>query len=222
MNMLTRFNKNMVQIAAHNARYPAPKSSPRYPKKERGVCLVVGTHPCVSIDVDAALMKYPTAKICAVNEATALLPAAHLATCHGEKAEQFLQAHDEVWDDDRYPVPTLHIRDTGEAAAVKIPAFRWDINYGGGSAIFAAGVMVDIGFDLVILCGCPIDGGGGYALKTNAGTPHDPRLGFMHGGHSMVEAWQHSIRSLKENNPDIAGKIRSMSGFTRETFGGIA
>ena len=221
MAMLGLFNKNCVNVAAHDPKFPAPISSPRYPKQERGVCIIVGTHPCVNADVDAALAKYPNASICAVNEATALVPADHVATCHGEKIAHFLQMHEDVWDDVAYPLPVVHIRNAPEADGIRAPLYRWDMNYGGGSAIFAAGVMVEIGFDLVVLAGCPIDGGGGYALKTNAGTPHDPRLGFMHDGHTMVEAWQHSIRSLKENAPAVADKIRSMSGFTKEVFGGI-
>lgn len=220
MSMLQNFNKNRVHIAAHDRRFEILPPSPRYPEKERGVCLIVGTHPSAHDDVDAALRKYPSAKICGVNEAAALLPCDHLATCHPDKLIKFLEIHDRTWEG-RYRIPTLHIQNVWAKDLTPIGCFNWQHNFGGGSGIFAAICMIGLGFDLVILCGCPIDGGGGYAMPTHASTPEDPRLGDMTAAHSMVQAWHNSIDAMIEHAPQVAGKIRSMGGHTKERFGGI-
>lgn len=221
MGMLENFNRKKVFIPAHDRSFTPAASRPRYPKKENGVCLVVGTHPCVDQDLDEAMAKHPGAKFCAVNEATAIVPAHHLATYHGAKIEQFIQKHEDAWGLDAYELPIIHMSDIPEAVTDR-PCYRWNMNYGGGSGIFAAAAMVAIGFDLVIFCGCPMDGGGGYAIQdTHKSTPDDPRLGDLDKSHSMVVAWHMAIEQLKETRPEIASKIRSMSGFTQTIFGGI-
>ncbi len=221
MSFLGNFNKNMVQIAAHDPRFQISPPSPAYPEKESGVCLIVGTHPSALDDAEAALLKYPSAKVCGVNEAPALIPCDHLATCHPDKLVRFIELHDRTWDG-RYRIPTLHIQNLWDKDLTPIGCFNWRHNFGGGSAIFAAVCMIGLGFDLVILCGCPIDGGGGYAMQTHPGTLEDPRLGDMSPEHSMIKAWHSSIDAMIETAPHIAGKIRSMSGHTKERFGGIA
>lgn len=221
MSFLGNFNKNMVQIAAHDPAFTLLPPSPLYPKQESGVCLVVGTHPNAQAEVDAALRKYPSAKLCGVNEAPALIPCDHLATCHAEKLVSFLEIHDATWED-HYPIPVLHVQNVWQKDLTPLACHNWQHNFGAGSAIFAAACMIGIGFDLVILCGCPIDGGGGYAMRTHEGTLEDPRLGSMSPAHSMVKAWHQSIDAMIEKAPNIAGKIRSMSGYTQQIFGGIA
>lgn len=220
MGMLENFNKKQNHIAAHDPSFLIKTASPPYPKKESGVCLIIGTHPCVTADIDAALLAYPDAKLCAVNDASKIVPCDHIATCHPEKIEQFLKAHFDAWDEN-YTDPDLHVRDINEARNVILPVYKWAHNYGGGSAIFAAVTMIAIGFERVILCGCPIDGGGGYAIPTHEGTPDDPRLGNMSPDHSMVSAWHFSMRAMIDRAPEISSKIRSMSGFTKQLFGGI-
>jgi hypothetical protein len=216
------FNEKKIWIAPETIEIVA-QSKPAYPKMESGVCLVVGTAPCSDADVDAALLKYPQAKICAVNEASGLVPADHIATCHGEKIEQFIDAHERTWGivGDDYPMPILHIRDRPEATTER-DCHRWIVSVGSGSAPFAAAVMVSIGFDLVILCGCPMNGGDGYCLKTtHQSTPDDPRFGYLPQNHGMVVRWKEQLVKMKDQHPEIAAKIRSMSGHTKEVFGGI-
>ena len=224
MDFLARFNTNKVFIRPERAEL-AGVARPAYPKQESGVCLVVGTHPCVNDDIDAALLKYPGAHFCAVNEASAIVPAHHIATCHGDKLEIFIKAHEETWglltdDNLMHEPPVIHIRDMPEAKTDR-ECHRWETTIGAGSAPFAAAVMAAIGYEPIIFCGCPLEGGGGYALDTHASTMDDPRFGFLDANHSMVQAWHGALVAMKEQHPEICGKFRSMSGFTKELFGGI-
>lgn len=217
--MLDSFNKGKVWIGPD--RVTVEQSKPLYPKKESGVCLVVGTAPCSDADVDAAMLLYPKADFCAVNEACALVPAHHLATAHGEKIEKFIDLHERTWGiaGDDYELPTLHLRDIAEATTER-PCYRWPITAGAGSAPFAAAAMALIGYDLIIFCGCPMIGGDGYALKdTHPHTPADPRFGCLPPGHGMVKLWQSQLVAMREQHPEICAKFRSMSGYTQEIFG---
>ena len=91
-----------------------------------------------------------------------------------------------------------------------------------GSAPFAAAAMVMLGYDIVIFCGCPMTGGGGYAFEdTHKSTRDDPRIGFENEQHRMIKAWHRCMRLFKEQFPDMAARIRSMSGVTQEIFGGL-
>lgn len=196
-------------------------SSPKYPRQERGICFVIGTHPCWHDDYVEALttLGVDDYAVCAVNDAVELILADHIATCHGEKIEQFIEKHAHRWPDE--PLPTIHLRDV-ETAKTERSAYRWPVKMGASSAIFAAAVMVMIGYEKVILCGCPLAGGGGYANKTtHASTPDDPRIGFISPDSLMLQAWHDAMYHAKDDVPEITEKIRSMSGKTKQIFGGI-
>lgn len=181
---------------------------------ESGVCLVVGTAPCWREDYEAALAAYPDADVCLINEASKLgIPAKHFATCHPEKIDQFLP------QDSGY---CIHVRDT--EAAVNRPHVRHNVTTGASSAMFAAVVMASIGYDRVILCGCPMNGGGGYAAEigqTHGNTRDDPRVGYITANHPLMRVWHRCLMELREKYPQICAKIRSMSGQTKDAFGGI-
>jgi hypothetical protein len=190
-------------------------------EKRAGACLIVGTHPCWSDDVDAALAQYPDAAICGVNEAGRLLPCEHLATCHGDKIESFVAMHKKTWP--QYDVPLLHFRDNDiKPDQIKYHHHVWPVRTMAGSAPFAAAAMVMLGYEIVIFCGCPMTGGGGYAFEdTHKTTRNDPRIGFENEQHRMVKSWHRCMRLFQEQFPEMAGRIRSMSGTTQLIFGGL-
>ena len=181
---------------------------------ESGACLIVGTAPCWREDYDAAMKAYPDADVCLVNEASRFpIPAKHFATCHPEKIDHFL-------DPDSGFV--IHVRDTEHA--VNRQHIRHKVTTGSSSAMFAAVVMASIGYDRVILCGCPMNGGGGYSPDigvTHDSTRDDPRVGFISPDHPLIKLWHNSIAEMREKYPEICGKVRSMSGHTKQAFGGI-
>lgn len=217
--MLQQFNKNRVWLRPE-IEIEFGSSKPLYPNKESGVVLVVGTAPCWEEDVHNALQMYPDAELCAVNEAVRLVPAKHFASCHAEKLDMFMSKAVEKWG--LYP-EFMHVGDKYEIDCK--PVYQWSFRAGAGSATFAAFVMVSIGYDLVILCGCPMNGGGGYApevaVDTHKSTPDDPRLGELTPQHGMVMAWNDALRQIKTKYPEVSDKIRSMSGTTKDIFGGI-
>jgi hypothetical protein len=91
-----------------------------------------------------------------------------------------------------------------------------------GSAPFAAAAMVMLGYDIVIMCGCPMTGGGGYAFEdTHKTTRNDPRIGFENEKHRMIKGWHRCMRLFQEQFPEQAARIRSMSGTTQLIFGGL-
>jgi len=128
-------------------------------EKRSGACLVIGTHPCWAEDVSAAFEVYPDADLCGVNEAGRLTKIDHLATCHGDKIEDFLDLCDGY-------TPLVHFRDNDiKPESVEVPHHVWPVRTMAGSAPFAAAAMVMLGYDIVIMCGCPMTGGGGYAFE---------------------------------------------------------
>lgn len=199
------------------------KSAPVYPLKKSGVVFVVGTAPCWKEDLDAARKIFPNADLCAVNEAVRLIDADHVATSHDGKITDFHRLHLATWGYKKGRNVDIHYRAPGLEKKENPLFFAWDVTVGAGSAPFAAAVMVLIGYDLVILCGCPMDGGGGYAFdksETHKSTGDDPRFGYIDKDHNLVHAWKIALRNMPSRIPELCGRWRSMSGYTKTIFGG--
>jgi hypothetical protein len=215
MDLLTAFNREILFI-------PKPDRTldlgqPPCDLRFSGVAVVVGTHPSWKSDLDGALKKYPNADIIAVNEAVRLVKAKHLVTAHDEDLHKFVASHKQAWGDE---LPIIHVSD-GQPTENNIPKYVWPALVAGGSAPLAAAIALNLGYELAILCGCPLDGGGGYAFETEKGGYYNPRIGEVTSKHNMVKCWHHQLRQMVAAQPEIAAKIKSMSGFTKELFGGI-
>ncbi len=188
------------------------QSTPKHPKNMSGVCFIVGTHPCYREDIEEAKKYFDYIDFCAVNDATNLIHADYIATCHPEKLDQFLEG-------------VVHGIEIHSRQKMKRPDPRdnehvWDLKIGGGSALFAVAAMLAIGYDEVILCGCPMDGGGGYALRKHNGSVEDPRLGDMEPSNDIVQGYHRHLKKFKEENP-LSNCVSSMSGVTEKIFGGL-
>jgi hypothetical protein len=215
MDLFARFNSNQNFIEQKEFAFEFGEATPPA-RKRSGVCVVLGTHPCWKEDLDKVLAKYPKVDICGVNEAGRLYKLDHLATCHGDKLEFFLSLceHNDV-------APIVHFRDN--SLKPNNPNWHsWPVRIMAGSGPFAAATMVMLGYDKVIMCGCPISGGGGYAFTdTHKSTRDDPRIGFEKSNHNMIKSWHNAMRKFKEECPEMAIKICSMSGVTQEIFGDL-
>lgn len=200
------------------------KSLPEYPIARRGVVLVIGTAPCWEEDLAAARKLYPDADLCAVNEAVLLVEADHIATSHDGRIKTFHQKHLDRWGWRAGKSVDVHYRAPGHKNLENLGAFfAWDVTVGAGSAPFAAAVMTLIGYELVIFCGCPMDGGGGYAEgigQTHPSTLDDPRFGFIDKKHGLAQTWKVALRNMPTLIPELTASWRSMSGYTKQIFGG--
>lgn len=175
-----------------------------------GACLVIGCHPCWRQDYEAASAVYPDHKICAVNFAVELVKADYLATCHASFIKAFLLLHEVTHGGSPlivYAKPVEHT-DVKDVNYLDLPTH-------GGSGVYAAAAMASI-FDNVVMCGCPIDGNGGYAQKNYV--YDDWNVG---GEHKRIVKWYNGMCEFAHDNPDVAKKIRSMSGNTKKIFGGL-
>lgn len=90
----------------------------------------------------------------------------------------------------------------------------WDmVNVGGCSGLLACHIGLMLGYDSIVLCGVPMD---------NSGHSFDPPLDLFPGYHSIHidkaqdAVWRKSVREV------FKGRVRSMSGRTREWIEGAA
>lgn len=214
MDIFNAFNSTPKFIPKPNVSLNVGDSA--YPYKHSGVVAVVGTHPCWAEDYLAFSNKYPQHDIIAINEAGHLVPAHHLITAHDENLQKFVDIHQEKWG----YVPVLHVTESN-LTNNGLDKYIWPISAGGGSAVQAAAIAIKMGYEQAILCGCPLNGGGGYPFKTHSGNIFDPRIGSVNSSHAMIKCWHNQMKEMKTKNPEIACRISSMSGVTKEIFGGI-
>jgi len=188
------------------------QSIPKHPKNMSGVVFIVGTHPCYREDIDEAKQYFDYIDYCAVNDATELVHADYVATGHPEKLDQFL--------DGIVHGIEIHSRKKFKQPKVRDNEHVWNINVGGTSALFAVAAMLAIGYDEIVLCGCPMNGGGGYALRKHNGSVEDPRIGDMEPSNDIIQGWHKNLKRFKEENP-LSDRVSSMSGVTQKIFGGL-
>lgn len=189
------------------------QSVPNHPKDRSGVCLVVGSHPCFTYDMKAAMEFFNEFDVCAINDMAGVLVCDYLATAHPEKIDQFIGNN--IYNDIE-----IHSRSKMKRPDARDNEYVWNLNTGGGSGLFAVAVMLSIGYELVIMCGCPMDGGGGYAVKKHDGDIYDPRFGDLTPAHTLVQGWHGHLKRFKEQN-SLSDRVRSMSGYTKKIFGGL-
>jgi hypothetical protein len=190
-----------------------------------GTLLVVGSAPCVHEDIEKALKIRPLASVMLVNGACTLIEnAEHVLSGHTDCAEAFAKQR-------RAKFPNaqpwrLHATIVSTYATYRPEQFPsvtdwWDKSYAKGatSAAKAATIgLLGLGFDEVILCGCPLQGTGyaeGEARSPVLGRCH--RIGDPNAQHLRVIGGYRMKYERFAN--EFRGRVFSMSGFTRECSG---
>lgn len=87
---------------------------------------------------------------------------------------------------------------------------KWQINGNGTSALPASHIGLLIGYDEVVLCGCPLDDSGHFfdpPWITSRFTREVPTI--QHKGEDVLAYWVEASRVWK-------GRVTSMSGRTKE------
>lgn len=188
--------------------------------------LVVGSAPCLFDDLAAAQRRCDGFETMLVNGAALAVEAAeHVLAGHTDKAEQFAAARDKAFP--LAPPWLLHATyddRKGRQPPRPSPVTNWwpqsRFSSGATSAGKAARIGLAMGFERVILCGCPMDGSG-YFPGESAG------IGQLRACQRIGDPKKQqasTIRRYRDKMAELAagefkGRVFSMSGFTREVLG---
>lgn len=176
-----------------------------------GPVLVCGNAYCLRDDHARAREHYPDVPVIAVNGAAGEVQAEFLFTQHPRKFQRWI-----AWQRERFGEGfTTHSAGKAHLASKfgvreRMPwvDYWWEGVASGGTSTWGARRLARLlGFDEVILCGMPLSRGG-YAN------------GRMARDFQRDEVIDH-YRQMVLRDTDWHEGVRSMSGWTREIFGGI-
>lgn len=168
--------------------------------------LVLGSAKCLWEDVERALDICEFDGVVAAKGAGEVWPW-HLdawVTLHPEKIRKSIDARSRAGFP-RCQRVFAHNCDASTRRYITDPVpYKFDSqNNSGSSGLFAVKVALEhLGFDRVVLCGMPLDRGYGRI----------DGLDLWHGSNSFLKGFQEAL-------PDMAGRVRSMSGVTRNLLG---
>ena len=192
------------------------------------VLLVAGSAPCVLDDLEAARRLFPFHEIMAVNGACSVIEDAdHVLAGHTEHAEVYAAARRAAFPD---ALPwKLHAnwhyhrarRETPPASTYP-SVTDWHGTWascGATSASKAARIGLHLGFERVILCGCPLDGSGYTFDEASVPAPKTmQRIGDPAVQHAKtIKRYRDTMKRLAET--EFKGRVFSMSGFSRSVLG---
>ena len=201
--------------ASHDAAYSVYGPAGDLLDSLRGQTAVVcGSAETVFQDVNYALDKIQgDRKIFAVNDVGMYLPVVdHWVSLHADKLKG--------WIETRRREPSLWQEFTTHTSfsAIWSADYVWQIEpcHFSLSGYFAMQLAYLMGAEKIVLCGCPGDG-------TRRFFDHKARDDYHYGGGTTVGDQRDRTQLLNEMNrvPDLKFRVRSMSGWSREYFGGL-
>lgn len=179
--------------------------------KYEGTVLICGSASTLQADYAEAFRARPNASVIAINDAASEIFADFLATLHPEDAARFKAASKN---------PDIKVI-SGQLRNDAHPVDQWfeDCNSGATSAGGAIKMAIAMGFEEIVLCGCPMSGGDGYfnAPPKKNKSLMAVRFGNAAPGSSVVQAHQRAM--VMEARAGDYHMVRSMSGWTAEHFG---
>lgn len=159
----------------------------------------------------------------AVNEAGgALKDIDHLLAGHTEKVERFVEYRRNKHPKSR-PFEVHSTEHSGVSKADCPSVTQWwskAMSSGATSAGVAAKIGLAMGFEWIVLCGCPMDGSGYFNPEETGGFDHrvNVRIGDPEKqGHRTVDGYRRKMKALADG--EFKGRVFSMSGYTREILG---
>lgn len=174
-------------------------SAPLYPFSHSGPVLVCGNAWCLFEDLKKARKIFPEAPIIAVNGASRETPAFMLVSQHAVNFKNARWVHSQRKINHSFSV---HSNESHP-----LVQYVWNLKNCGGSAWLARRIAGSIGFDQVILCGCPMVPGN-YA---------NHRPGLLMGKPAIVN----ELLTQIERDADWHEGCYSMSGATKNILGGL-
>ena len=180
-----------------------------------GTLLVVGSAACLHEDVARARAIRPHAHALLINEAAgAVEQAEHLLAGHCEKAQLFVDYRREKFPD--APPVLVHASYREGRPMPDCVTHRWrGVATGGTSAWKAVRIGKAMGYDEIILCGCPLEATGYFNEAETASFNHTcARIG--HGEGRMY----HNYRATFAKRAREEGEhVYSMSGYSQSCLG---
>jgi hypothetical protein len=144
-------------------------------------------------------------------------PVHFIMTMHGEHMQRFIDRRAQ-FPDGEFTTHAVMGHNIGSHDFDKYPVdYWWDAHSGASSAGSGAMIGKMMGFDEIILCGCPLTGGDGYYTETLSSTPENPRIGFSLSESSLMRSYRANFAAYAKR-PEFAN-VFSMSGYTAEVLG---
>lgn len=191
------------------------RSEPAFPfdfSTEYATLFVVGSAPCLTADLNIAKGLRPYHYIMAINDAARWIPADFVFSYHAEKMPEFAAGQRRFHKDF-----TTHSDARKQSRCRDLVEYFWhDLQLGATSAVAGAHAGLHMGFQEVILCGCPMNGGDGYAGPTAPNTTAEPRFGFTQPGRRLIQSNQTGLRRFATIGKD---RVFSLSGFSEQVLG---
>lgn len=186
------------------------EASPAYETKHEGVALVCGHAFCFRDDLQKAREIYPTAPAIAVNGAAGELKAIALFTQHPLKFPGWIKLQEDRFGAgfSTHAAGKRHIATKlGHKPRHEYVDYWWEGVAGGGTSVWGARKMAHfMGFDKIVLVGTPLIAGG-YG---------DGKFSKLMQKDDVINNYRNYIVSDRDWHYNVI----SMSGWTREFFGG--
>lgn len=139
------------------------------------------------------------------------------ATLHPEMMDKYETERKTLGFPNGYEIiapPAVELGDHGKKGNVaRRISYRWPgMNSSASSGIYGVKVMLDSGYDRVVIAGIPMSTEGGHFLPASKNAH-----GLIRG-----DTWKHRdsfIPGFRDTLPFIQGKVKSMSGYTAEVLG---
>lgn len=197
-----------------------PYSDPPWNQPVPKTLIVLGSAPCLYADLDSALSIRPEAHVIAVNEACGAVERIdHILAGHCDKARMFLDYRLKKFpDSDPVYIHATRRRDFTEPSCVT----HWwhECIVGGTSAWKAARIGVGMGYQEIIMAGCPLDLSGYFNPKETKGFKHEcRRVGEPLDDGSPSQLTLRYRKEFLRNAVLFGHNVRSMSGWSREVLG---
>lgn len=190
---------------------------PAYPHEHAGTAIVLGSAACAPDDLNHARILRPTATIIAVNDAAKYLPVEHVYSLHVEQLEGWARYQLEHFGRRALVHASERVNKRQDRSDFPWVDYWWVGTHCGATSAWAAMRMAKLmGFDEVVLAGCPLIGEGGYCVTP---TPNDETksVGRVDADDPMVQRYRRRMAEYVEEG-EGAG-VLSMSGWTRELLG---
>jgi hypothetical protein len=187
--------------------------SPEYTKKQSGPVILVGSSINAMEEYREALIAVPSAPVAAINWMSGFVECDFIMT-----AEQMVLSYFIKQNFIRFGgKPECHVALSANEGPLPTTPFAWSGwagHRGGSSSLVAALILRRIGFDKVLMVGCPLTKCG---YVPNYPTGSKGQLSPDVGQTNVVQDWQGRWHRAKASG-ELDG-IHSISGFTGEILG---